>query len=530
MYASFLYSCGTNPSTSVSNFTSVCGFGSWTATEADVSQPIPHALTADNFYVTCAVAPGTGKSFVYTVYQNGSPTTITCTIAGSAVTDASDTSHTAAFAAGDTISVQATPSGTPTAPGGLRWNLRQSAAGKWAVLGGNSTTAITTTQFNLAHGATPVFSSTEINNYTPCAISGTASNLYVKSHVDPTPGNWTMTLRKEAAGTTLTAAITAGQTTVQSDTSHTASFAGTTDRWAMQCLAASSPAASRIQWGYSFSPATDGEMSWGASNAANQFSGAATQMMRVNSQQGSLSTADSAAYSSVPAGTAKALVAYVQTAPGGGKSWTIGMFNAGTATTVTLSATAVGLTSVTGLSEVLAQDALINLDMIPVSAPAASRMGIGLLFAQDPGAVTPVLSVAPVASGTASRTFSFTSTTGTWSNSPTATTYQWQRDTAGNLSYSNISSQTSANYTATSSDLTCHVRCVITASNAAGSTTAASNALGPVGDQLAVVSSVGAEWCANATVVYSAGGAPVTPTYTNQTTAAMTTGWSSWYV
>jgi hypothetical protein len=530
MYASFLYSCSTNPSTSVTNYTGACGFGSWSTTEADVSQPIPHALTADNFYVNCAVAPGTGKSFVYTVQKNGTDTGITVTISGSAVTAAADTAHTAAFAQGDTISVKAVPSGTPSNPAGLRWNLRQSASGTFAVLGGNSTTAITTTQFNVAQGATPLPSATEANCFTPSAIAGTASNLFVKCHVDPTPGNWTMVLRKESADTTLTCSITAGQTTASSDTSHTASFVGT-DRWGVRCVAASTPAASRIQWGYTVTPTTDGDSCWGGSNAANQFTGAATQMMRVLSQQGSLSTADSAAYSTSPAGTAKALYGYVQTTPGGGKSWTFGMFKNGSSSTLTLSATANGVFSATGLTEAVAQEDFINIDVIPVSTPAASRLATGITFSQSAPATTPVISVSPVASGTASKTFSFTSTTGTWTNSPTATSYQWQRDVAGNLSYSNISSQTSANYTATSSDLTCNVRCVITASNAAGSTTAASNALGPVGDQLAVVSSVGAEWCANATVVYTAGGgAPTTPTYLNPSTAAQTTGWSSWYV
>ncbi len=526
MFATFLQSTNSNPSASTTNFSGAAGFGKWTATETQVSQPIPHALTADNFRVTCVTSPGTGKSFAYTVVKNGTPTTITATISGSAATAASDTSHTAAFSAGDTISVQAVPSGTPTVPGGIRWAIRQSAAGAFAVIGGNSTTAITTTQYNNAQGVSDIPQATQINIYSPCPVAGTASNLYVRSDADPTPGNWTFNLQNEAADSVLTTALTAGQTT-SSDTSHTAAFTAG-QGWAMKQTAASSPAASRLQWGFTFSPTTDGQSCWTASNG-NGFSNSVANMMKVNGVQSALSTADSAAYSNVHAGTAKALYAYVQTTPGGGKSWTIGMFKAGSATTLTLSATANGVFSVTGLTEVLADDDLVNIDVIPVSTPTSSRIATGILFAADPGAVTPVISVSPVASGTASRTFSFTSTTGTWSNSPTATSYQWQRDVAGNLSYSNISSATAANYTAISSDTGCHVRCVITASNAAGSQTAASNALGPVGDALAVVSSVGAEWCANSTVVYSVG-SPTTPTYTNQTTAAMTTGWSSWYV
>ncbi len=528
MYASFIMSTANNPSVSVDNFISAAGVPNWVATnDTAISQPIPHALTADNFRVTCAVAPGAGKSYVYTVMQNGSPTTITCTISGSAVTAAADTAHSAAFAAGDTIAIKSTPSGNPTAPGGIRTHIRQLAAGKFAVLGGVSNTAITTTQFGQAQGGTTLVNGTETSVISPVPMAMTASNLFVRSDVDPTPGNWTIQLRNETANANPVAALTAGQTT-NSDTSNTAAFTAG-QRWAMHMTAAASPAASRLHWGFSVTPANDGESVWTASNA-NQYSNSVSNMMRITGQQSALSTADSAAYASVGAGTAKAIYAWVQTAPGGaGKTYTVGLFKAGTATTVTVACTAIGVTSATGFTEVLADDDLVNIDVAPSSTPAASRIATGVLFAATAPASAPVNSVAPVASGTASKTFSFTSTTGTWSNSPTATSYQWQRDVAGNLSYSNITSATAANYTAISSDLTCHVRCVVTASNASGSNTAASNALGPVGDQLAVVSSVGAEWCANATVVYSVG-APTTPTYTNQTTAAMTTGWSTWYV
>ncbi len=523
MYATFLQDTSSNPSQSVANYIGIAGVGSWGASATLVDQPAPHAMVIDQLVVSLATSAG--STWIFTIFKNGVSTGITVSITG-ANTTGSDMSNTASVVAGDVLCIQSDRTGTPNNPAGVRISLRQFASGVFAVLGGNSTTAITTTQFNNAQGASVNISGAEANVAAPQALAMTASNLFIKSSEDPSPGNWSIQLRNEIADTNLVAALSAGQLT-NSDTSHTAAFTAG-QRWAMHSTAAATPTASRLQWGFTVTPAVDGQSTWTAQNI-NQYDNATARMMRVNGNQGSLSTTDVAAQCVTQAGTAKALYAHFGTNPGGTtKLYTVGMFKSGTATTLSLTSNAVGLASITGLTEVLANGDLVNINVTPSGTPTASRIGTGILFAADTGAAAPVNSVAPVASGTASRTFSFTSTTGTWSNSPTATTYQWQRDVAGNLSYSNIASATAANYTATSSDLTCHVRCVVTASNASGSGTSASNALGPVGDQLAVVSSVGAEWCANATVVFSAG-APVTSTYLNTTTGSLTTGWSTWY-
>jgi hypothetical protein len=91
----------------------------------------------------------------------------------------------------------------------------------------------------------------------------------------------------------------------------------------------------------------------------------------------------------------------------------------------------------------------------------------------------PANTVAPVASGTATVGQSVSTTSGTWTGSPTFA-YQWQRDNAGGSSYSNISSATASSYTLVDADDACHVRCVVTGTNASGSVSANSNALGVV--------------------------------------------------
>ncbi len=93
----------------------------------------------------------------------------------------------------------------------------------------------------------------------------------------------------------------------------------------------------------------------------------------------------------------------------------------------------------------------------------------------------PVNTVAPVASGTATVGQALSTTNGTWTGDATINfTYQWQRDTAGNLSFSNIGSATSSTYTLVDADDGNKVRCVVTGTNSAGNSSGNSNALGLV--------------------------------------------------
>jgi hypothetical protein len=81
--------------------------------------------------------------------------------------------------------------------------------------------------------------------------------------------------------------------------------------------------------------------------------------------------------------------------------------------------------------------------------------------------VPPVNTAAPSVSGTAAIGSTLTASPGTWTGDPTPTfSYQWQRGT------SNISGATGSTYTATLSDAGNTLRCVVTATNIAGSASA----------------------------------------------------------
>lgn len=96
--------------------------------------------------------------------------------------------------------------------------------------------------------------------------------------------------------------------------------------------------------------------------------------------------------------------------------------------------------------------------------------GIMMLLIGGAPSLPPVNTVAPVVSGTAQVGQTLTTTTGTWTGTPTITyTYQWQRNTT------NISGATSSTYVAQFGDAGNTLRCVVTATNSAGSASANSN-------------------------------------------------------
>ncbi len=92
----------------------------------------------------------------------------------------------------------------------------------------------------------------------------------------------------------------------------------------------------------------------------------------------------------------------------------------------------------------------------------------------------PANSVAPELSGTAQQGDKLTVTNnGTWSNSPTQFSYQWQDCPTGGGTCTTINNATSS-YTLASTDVGSIVEVVVTASNAGGQNPATSNILGPV--------------------------------------------------
>jgi hypothetical protein len=111
-----------------------------------------------------------------------------------------------------------------------------------------------------------------------------------------------------------------------------------------------------------------------------------------------------------------------------------------------------------------------------ISAPTAPVGGSSTSTGTAPANTAP-----PIVSGTAQVGATVSASSGSWSGSPTAYTYQWQRcDTSGSACAA-IVGATGASYSAASGDQGGTLRVVVTASNAYGSAAATSAATATVG-------------------------------------------------
>lgn len=114
-------------------------------------------------------------------------------------------------------------------------------------------------------------------------------------------------------------------------------------------------------------------------------------------------------------------------------------------------------------------------------SPAAARYWSMSAFEAMAAASAPVNTVAPAVTGTVQVGQTLTTTDGTWTGSPTSYAYQWKR--ADNVGFTTNVTNIGTNqntFVLTASESGKYVRCVVTATNAGGSTDANSNIVGDV--------------------------------------------------
>jgi hypothetical protein len=96
----------------------------------------------------------------------------------------------------------------------------------------------------------------------------------------------------------------------------------------------------------------------------------------------------------------------------------------------------------------------------------AERMRTGL---------SPLSTVAPGITGTAAQGQPLTATSGTWSNGPTSFAYQWERCDAIGANCAPVAGASGQTYTLTAADAATTIRVSVTATNAVGSSNAATS-------------------------------------------------------
>ena len=113
-------------------------------------------------------------------------------------------------------------------------------------------------------------------------------------------------------------------------------------------------------------------------------------------------------------------------------------------------------------------------------ATAALVVAATGIFAAVASAAAPTNTTSPTISGTAKVGSTLTANEGTWANSPTSFTYQWQRCASDGRGCGDITGAASKTYTPVTGDVGHALRVVVTAVNADGKTSATSGATDPV--------------------------------------------------
>lgn len=241
------------------NFQSpLAGRSSWQTADTLANQIVPVAGTLKNLRVRLGATPGVGKSIAITIYKNGSPTSLTTTIADNATTG-TDSTDTVSFAPGDTMSIATAPTNTPSTPY-VRWALEFAPA-----TNGQSFIAYSSTSVGSVN--TPFFDQPEsggswnaAENLRQSPVPATTfQNIYAL--IGAAPGgaaSRTFTARLNAGDTALATTIT-GAGTTGSATNTTTSNAG--DLMSFKMTPTGTPAAmtngARVSVGVYYAPSTN---------------------------------------------------------------------------------------------------------------------------------------------------------------------------------------------------------------------------------------------------------------------------------
>ena len=182
-----------------------------TSPGSDRNNVVPCSGTIDQLYVSGPAAPGAGKSITYTLLVNGVASALTCTISGASQTANSDTTHSVSVSAGDLISIQGTPSGTPTWTSPIRTSMRfASSDASYPLFGMSNTVQNNSTCWSAWDGSQIDFSAGE-GTRTYLAGGGTIKAFYVWFPNAITTGSYTVALEiNGVVSGTVTVTITTG--------------------------------------------------------------------------------------------------------------------------------------------------------------------------------------------------------------------------------------------------------------------------------------------------------------------------------
>lgn len=390
----------------------------WNSTENVSRGVVAVPSTGKQLYVKLGAAPGTGKSFTFTIVKNGVDTLITCPIADLATT-CNDTVHTGTFAAGDTLSVKSVPSGTPTTPGNIQLGmvLSSTTAGEGALYAGTRSTTLSAsaTEYHPVVGFAAPGAAANLRD-APLPTAGVMGKLYVEVSAAPAGvASYQVNLFKNGAASGITCTITGAATTCN-DPSNTVSLVAD-DLVTIQTVPSGTPTVSHIRYGIRWTPTVANENIFLHADGNNMNTGGAARYQIPVSGSLTWNSTETAAYVVMPgAFTLKGLRFHLNTAPGGVATQQLRsrVNSAFGAQTVTITGAATTNSDTTNTDAVVAGDTLAMYS-ISAGTPVAAAGKWGMIVL-DPNEV--VNTPTPTATPTNTPT---NTPTATPTNTPTAT-------------------------------------------------------------------------------------------------------------
>jgi hypothetical protein len=386
-----------SPSTSATSWNRINATypSSWSTSSDTVrATPVGGAFTLTNFYIQIDVAPTTGNSFTFTVVKNGTATAMQVVISDLA-TSGTDTTNSVSVVAGDTLSLQCTPSGAaPVTSTAQSWNFVVTAPSLTAPLlsslASASTTVTNYASLTAGHVSSSGWSATETDSQIIVPTAGTINNLYVK--LSNTPGStksFQFTLVQNGSTTTLDATVS-GTGTTASDTTHSVSVAAG-DTLTMRSVPTNTPnTPTSIAFGMVFTPTNPGEsfFGFGSSVAPSALATAYEQVLGL----GNIAwTAAESGRILVPGPcTLKKVYVKLGTAPGGIATRTFALRKAGATSGLTVTISGASTTGNTAADVTYAQGDTIAYISTVSGSPAADTGGvhIGVLLYATPTITT----------------------------------------------------------------------------------------------------------------------------------------------
>lgn len=367
-------------------------------TETDSLTLVSTAGKIKNLRIVLSAAPGAGNSRIFTLYVNGAPSALTCTIANLA-TSCNDTTHEVDVVAGDRVCLKMTLGvGYADIADGYISTMFEGSTAKESLILGSYWGPLDKTQITYpqAMGAMTYSTTTENDQRQVCPTSGKIKNLYVRLSADPgtAPDAYRFTLRKNGASQTLTVTITANDTT-GNDTTHEVTVAAG-DILTLMVEPLSEPSETpNAHWGMTFVADTDGE-SIVLGGSYDNLNNAATEyicLLCTNIQSWTATEANH--YSLGQSCTLKKLYILLSAAPGGGKSYTFTVRKPGNGQADgNLTVTITGAGSTTGHdaahTDVISDDDYVDLKCVPAGTPDAADAYWGVVCYITPPAPPPV--------------------------------------------------------------------------------------------------------------------------------------------